>query len=99
MDIDRGRILEEFTEASAGIGKSPTWGLDPELIEGLLNSFILGFVHKAGKGFWVVGTNGGKDPLDVYTLFGNLSGHKKNRPHDSHRIVALLRVAKSPSSL
>jgi hypothetical protein len=83
MDIDGGCILEEFTEASTGIGKSPAGGLDPELIEGLLNFFILGFVHKTGKRVWVAGRMVARDPWDVYTLFGDLSGHKKSRPHDS----------------
>jgi hypothetical protein len=48
VDVDRGGILKEFAKAGAGIGKTPTGGLDPELIEGPLNSLILMFVHKRG---------------------------------------------------
>ena len=50
IDIDGGCLLEEFSEPSAGIGESPTGCLDPKLIERLLDSFFLGFVHKRDRG-------------------------------------------------
>jgi hypothetical protein len=46
VDVDSCCILEELAEAGAGVGKGPTRGLAPELIERVLNSLILGFVHK-----------------------------------------------------
>src|SRR6185369_4599133 len=51
IDIDRGSVLEKLAEASTGVGKAPTWGLDAELIERQLNSLVLRFVHTPGGGF------------------------------------------------
>jgi len=50
VDIDRRCILEELAEAGAGVGKAPTWGLDPEVIERLLNSLVLRIVHRERPG-------------------------------------------------
>jgi hypothetical protein len=57
IDIDRSGILEELAEAGAGVGKAPTRGLDSELIERLLNSLGLGFVHKRRVKVFVTARN------------------------------------------
>src|ERR1700722_10712838 len=57
IDIDGGCLLEEFPEPSTGIGESPTGCLDPKLIERLLDSFFLGFVHERERGCLVMVTN------------------------------------------
>jgi hypothetical protein len=59
IDVDSGGILEEFAEAGAGIGKTPTWSLDLEVIERLLNSLVLMFVHKCGGKVFVASQLGG----------------------------------------
>jgi hypothetical protein len=78
IDIDGGGILEEFPEPSTGIGESPTGCLDPKLIERLLNSFFLGFVHKRARGVMGDGHESWQGDLHMSThYFENLSGHKE----------------------
>src|ERR1700722_9742881 len=50
VDIDSCCILEELAEAGTGVGEAPTRRLDPESIKRVLNSLVLGFVHKRGVG-------------------------------------------------
>ena len=39
--IDRGGVLEEFSEARAGVGESPGWQLDLKAVESLPDQLIL----------------------------------------------------------
>src|SRR5271157_3503033 len=99
IDIDRSGILEELAEAGAGVGKAPTRGLDPELIERLLNTLVLMFVHKCGGEFFLTAKNRrNENSLCLHIILKICLDIEKNRRHGVDRIVTLPRVTTSSSS-